>query len=284
MTAPSEKMTKEGGATLLDVAGVNVSFGGIKALTDVSISVPSHTVVGLVGPNGAGKSTFFSVVSGLRRPDSGQVTLFGEDVTRTTPQVRCRMGLGRTFQQPELFVGLTVYEHLSLAHRVRHSRSRLWKDMFTAGCLRRPPPSEVERVDQLVDLLHLADVASSQVAALPLGTTRLVEVGRALATSPSLVLLDEPLAGLDSQEAERLGEALSRTVREEKVSFLLVEHDVAMVLRLSQKICVLDFGLIIAEGTPQQIRDNPDVRAAYLGDEDVAIARRDRHNTRRAAP
>ncbi len=283
MTVPAEKLT-DGGTTLLDVEAVYVSFGGIKALTDVSISVPANTVVGLVGPNGAGKSTFFSVVSGLRRPDSGQITLFGEDVTKATPQVRCRMGLGRTFQQPELFIGLTVREHLALAHRVRHSRSRLWKDMFAAGCLRRPAPSEVERVDQLVDLLHLADVASSQVAALPLGTTRLVEVGRALATSPSLVLLDEPLAGLDSQETERLGEALSRTVREEKVSFLLVEHDVAMVLRLSQKIYVLDFGQIIAEGTPQQIRDNPNVRAAYLGDEDVAIARRDRHNTRQAAP
>jgi ABC-type branched-subunit amino acid transport system ATPase component len=282
VSARADKL--EGGTNLLDVEGIDVSFGGIKALDNVSLNVPANAIVGLVGPNGAGKSTFFSVVSGLRRPDSGYVTLFGEDVTRSTPQVRCRMGLGRTFQQPELFVGLTVREHLSLAYRVRHSRSRLWKDMFTAGCLRAPAPSEGERVDQLIDLLHLQEVSSSQVAALPLGTTRLVEVGRALATSPSLVLLDEPLAGLDSQETERLGEALSRTVHEEKVSFLLVEHDVAMVMRLSQMIYVLDFGLIIAGGTPHQIRDNPDVRAAYLGDEDVAIARRDRHNTRRNEP
>ena len=279
MTTAAEKEA-EVQATLLDVEGVSVSFGGIKALSDVSISVPAECIVGLVGPNGAGKSTFFGVVSGLRRPDSGRVTLFGEEVTKARPQVRCHMGLGRTFQQPELFVGLTVREHLALAHRVRHSPSRLWKDMLAAGCLRRPAPTEVERVDQLVDLLHLGDVASSQVAALPLGTTRLVEVGRALATSPSLVLLDEPLAGLDSQETERLGQALSRTVREEKVSFLLVEHDVAMVLRMSKKIYVLDFGLIIAEGTPQEIRDNPEVRAAYLGDEDVAIARRERRNKR----
>jgi ABC-type branched-subunit amino acid transport system ATPase component len=271
---------EEAEAVLLDVGGVSVHFGGITALSSVSLSVSANSIVGLVGPNGAGKSTFFSVVSGLRRPDSGHVALFGENVTKATPQVRCRMGLGRTFQQPELFVGLTVREHLALAHRVRHSPSRLWKDMFAAGCLRRPAPAEVERVDQLVDLLHLGDVASSQVTALPLGTTCLVEVGRALATSPSLVLLDEPLAGLDSQETERLGEALSRTVREENVSFLLVEHDVAMVLRLSQKIYVLDFGLIIAEGTPQQIRDNPVVRAAYLGDEDVAIARRERGKAR----
>ena len=271
-------------AALLDVEGVTVSFGGIKALSNVSVSVLPNAIVGLVGPNGAGKSTFFSVVSGLRRPDNGGVTLFGEEVTKATPQVRCRMGLGRTFQQPELFVGLTVREHLALAHRVRHHPSRLWKDMLTAGCLRRPERSEVERVDQLVELLHLADVVSSQVAALPLGTTRLVEVGRALATSPSLVLLDEPLAGLDPQETERLGEALSRTVKEERVSFLLVEHDVAMVLRLSQKIYVLDFGLIIAEGTPRQIRESPDVRAAYLGDEDVAIARRERHNKQDVQP
>jgi ABC-type branched-subunit amino acid transport system ATPase component len=207
--------------SLLSVDDIHVNFGGIAALSRVSLSVQAQSIVGLVGPNGAGKSTFFSVVSGLLRPDRGEVTLFGQDATKMSPQTRCRLGLGRTFQQPELFIGLTVREHLMLAYRIRHSRSRLWKDVFAAGCLRRPASAEVERVDHLIALLHLEDVAATMVDALPLGTARLVEVGRALATSPSLVLLDEPLAGLDSHETERLGEALSATVREEGVSFLL---------------------------------------------------------------
>ena len=163
-------------------------------------------------------------------------------------------------------------EHLVLAYRVRHDRSRLWKDVFTAGCLKRPDPAETERVDWLLELLSLNEVAHHAVRVLPLGTSRLVEVGRALATAPAIVLLDEPSAGLDGHETERLSGALRRTVEEEKVSLLLVEHDVGMVLSLSSEIYVLDFGSVIAQGPPAEIRDNPEVRAAYLGDEDTAFA------------
>jgi ABC-type branched-subunit amino acid transport system ATPase component len=256
---------------VLSASRVTVRFGGLTALSEVDIRIPAGALVGLVGPNGAGKTTLFGVMSGLQRPNSGEVTLLGTDVTNASSETRARMGLARTFQQPELFLGLTVREHFVLAFRVRHHRSRLWKDVFTAGCLKRPDPAETERVDALLDLLSLGDVAHQPAEALPLGTSRLVEVGRALATAPAIVLLDEPLAGLDAHEAERLAGALHRTVVEEKVSLLLVEHDVGMVLSLCSHIYVLDFGSLIAQGPPAEIRENPQVRAAYLGDEDIAI-------------
>jgi ABC-type branched-subunit amino acid transport system ATPase component len=257
---------------VLAASNVTVRFGGLTALSNVDISIPAGALVGLVGPNGAGKTTLFGVMSGLLRPSAGRVDLVGTDVTKASSETRARLGLARTFQQPELFPDLTVREHLVLAYRVRHCRSRLWKDVFTAGCLKRPDPAETERVDSLLELLSLSEVANQPTRVLPLGTSRLIEVGRALATAPAIVLLDEPSAGLDGHETERLSEALRRTVLREKVSLLLVEHDVGMVLSLSSQIYVLDFGSVIAQGPPAEIRENPQVRAAYLGDEDIAIA------------
>src|ERR1700678_4310353 len=189
-----------------------VRFCGLTALDSVSISVPPASWIGLVGPNGAGKSTLCAACSGLLKPDSGRVFLSGNDVTETSPQGRARRGLARTFQQPELFMGLTTRQHFVLAYRARHARSRLWKDMFTGASLRKPDSTEADRVQSLLTLLSLNEVADTPVDVLPLGTTRLVEVGRALATSPKVLLLDEPSAGLDQREGDRLSEALHRTV------------------------------------------------------------------------
>jgi ABC-type branched-subunit amino acid transport system ATPase component len=197
------------------------------------------------------------------------VFLAGEDVTEASPQARARLGLARTFQQPEMFMSLTVRQHLTLAYRVHINRARLWKDMFTAASLRSPDAAEKERVELLLDILSLKDVANALVDALPLGTTRLVEVGRALASGPKVVLLDEPLSGLDAKEAVRLAAAFRRTVDVEGTSLLLVEHDVAMVLSLSSHIYVLDFGQLIAQGPPDTVRNDPTVKAAYLGDSPI---------------
>lgn len=259
-------------APVLEARDVTVRFGGLTALSSVTVSVPPGSLVGLVGPNGAGKSTLFGVCSGLIRPAAGRVHLSGRDVTGASPQARARLGLARTFQQPEMFMGLTVRQHLSLAYRVRQERSRLWKDMISGAGLRRPDKQENERVESLLDLLALHDLAETVVDVLPLGTTRLVEVGRALAGGPTVVLLDEPLSGLDATEALRLADALRRTVRDEGISLLLVEHDVAMVLSLCSTIHVLDFGQLIAVGTPEAVRADPVVKAAYLGEDPVAPA------------
>jgi ABC-type branched-subunit amino acid transport system ATPase component len=238
-------------------------------LADVSISVPPATIVGLVGPNGAGKTTLFHVISGLRRPQQGQVFLRGRRITGASPARRARAGLARTFQQLELFMGLTAREHVVLGYRVRKERRRLWSDLITAGALHPESSDERDRVDYLLDLLGLTSVAKTPAASLPLGTARRVEVARALATAPSVVLLDEPSSGLDHRETAQLAAALRLVVEQEGVSMLLVEHDVAMVLGLSSAVSVLDFGVCIAEGTPEEIRDNPAVRAAYLGDDEA---------------
>jgi ABC-type branched-subunit amino acid transport system ATPase component len=255
---------------VLSATGVTVRFGGLTALSDVGLEVPTGAIIGLVGPNGAGKSTLFAVLSGLLRPVSGRVVLRGKDVTHASPQARARLGLARTFQQPELFLGLTVREHVVLAHRVRYSPHRLWRDMLDPRSLFPPGRDENERVDQLLELLDLTHVARASVGALPLGTSRLVEIARALATRPDVVLLDEPLSGLDIRESENLASVFRRVVanEEHKVSLLMVEHDVATVLSLSSRIFVLDFGELIASGTPAEIRNNAAVKSAYLGDDD----------------
>ena len=265
-TAPTEV---DAGTPALEAKNVTVRFGGLVALSDVSVTVPPATIVGLVGPNGPGKTTLFGVLSGLLHPNAGEVFLAGQKITNKSPSKRARLGLARTFQQLELFMGLSVREHIVLGYRVRNQRRRLWSDLVTAGSLHPPTDDEEARVDHLVDLLGLTSVAKTPASVLPLGTARRVEVARALATGPSVVLLDEPSSGLDGHETSQLGSALRTVVEEEHVSLLLVEHDVAMVLGLSSEVAVLDFGVRIAYGSPDQIRNDPQVRAAYLGDDEA---------------
>jgi ABC-type branched-subunit amino acid transport system ATPase component len=251
----------------LAASDVTVRFGGLVALHEVSITVPPATIVGLVGPNGAGKSTLFAALSGLRRPNSGQVWINGEEVTNASPQKRAALGLARTFQHPELFVGLTVREHLVLAHRVRHTPRRLVTDLLTFGGFRPNPKSESAAIDALLEELGLTSIAHRPALGLPLGQARLVEIGRALAREPSVLLLDEASSGLDAAETEALVPVLRRLVDQRGVSLLLVEHDVELVLNVCARVTVLDFGICIADGTPQEIQGNAAVRAAYLGEE-----------------
>jgi branched-chain amino acid transport system ATP-binding protein len=256
-----------GGSPRLECRGITVRYGGLLAVNDVSISVPAGELVGLVGPNGAGKSTLFGVVSGLVTPSRGTVLIDGEDVTRASPQLRAARGLARTFQHPEIFGGLTVRQHLVLAHRARTAKRRVWSDLFTLGSLRPADSEEKAMVDGLIESLGLVTIADRPATGLPLGLCRLVELGRALATSPTVLLLDEPSSGLDSAETGEFEETLRRMAGERGVSVLIVEHDVELVMRLCPQMHVLDFGLCIADGSPDEIRTNPHVRAAYLGEE-----------------
>lgn len=249
---------------ILAANDIVVRFGGVVALDGVTIEVPARSIVGLVGPNGAGKTTMFGVLSGLVRPRSGRVALAGVDVTRASPQRRFRLGLSRTFQRLELFGELTVRDHLVVAHRVREGRDRaFFRDLVGLGG--RPSPGEEEAVDAILELLGLDDLADRPVALLPLGTGRLVEVGRALAGEPRVMLLDEPTSGLGSHETAQLAETL-RTVHEQRdVAIVLVEHDVELVFALAETVTVLDFGKVIAQGAPAEIRGDEAVQAAYLG-------------------
>jgi branched-chain amino acid transport system ATP-binding protein len=250
---------------LLEARDVTVKFGGLTALDAVTLEVPERAIVGLLGPNGAGKTTCFGVLSGLLRPKSGRVAIEGVDVTRTSPQRRARRGVARTFQRLELFPELTVREHLVVAYRSgrRNVAVRLFLDAVGLGA--RSYPGEDDAVDGILEQLGLTRLASAPAATLPLGTGRLVEIARALATEPKVLLLDEPSSGLDASETEALV-AVFRQLRDERgISLVLVEHNVEMVLGLADHVTVLDFGKWIADGTAAEIRASAAVQAAYLG-------------------
>jgi ABC-type branched-subunit amino acid transport system ATPase component len=254
---------RPGGPALLEARDVTVTFGGLVALDDVSLAVDAGRIVGLMGPNGAGKTTLFGVLSGLLRPRTGRVLMSGDDVTSWPPQRRARQGLARTFQRLELFHELTVRQHVVLAHRVRHRRPNLLADLVGLGS--RPGPGEDEAVDSTLALLGLQRYAGTSTRALPLGTGRLVEVARAIAAGPTVLLLDEPSSGLDAAETSQLSDVLRRLRDERGIALVLVEHNVEFVLGLADDVTVLDFGIVISRGTPAEVRADPKVQAAYLG-------------------
>ena len=238
---------------LLDVRQVSVSFGGLQALSDVSIDVQVGHVTGLIGPNGAGKTTLFNVVNGLQAPNTGHIELDGRDITRRKPHQRARLGIGRTFQRLETFGSLTARENVLVAAEMRrgwaHDRSR------SPGVI----------ADEILERVGLQSVADDRVDRLPTGTARLVELGRALATQPRVLLLDEPSAGLNETETATLG-ALLREVAGSGLAVLLVEHDMSFVMGTCERIHVLDFGRIISVGSPTAVQADDTVRAAYLGE------------------
>jgi branched-chain amino acid transport system ATP-binding protein len=250
---------------ILSGTQISVNFRGLKALQQVDIQVPEGAIVGLVGPNGAGKSTLLGVLSGdvVARP--GSVSLAGRNVTGLSPEARVRHGLARTFQLPELFDELTVREHLTLPRRLAQNPARSWSDPLTGRFL-RPDAAEDEEVDELLDSLGLTQVADTPAGALPLGLSRLVEIARATASRPRVILLDEPFSGLNPAESQVLSQALAGINKSKGIAMVLVEHDVEIVFGLSERVIVLDFGVVISAGTPAEIQLDPAVRAAYLGD------------------
>lgn len=243
-------MSNRGDVRVLEVRGITVRFGGLTAVDDVSLSVPEGALNGIIGPNGAGKTTLFNVIAGIQRPDAGRVLLVGEDVTRMAPHHRARRGLGRTFQRLEVFGTLSVRENLLVAAEAPRRREA------SAN-----PDSVVNKL--LVDL-GLEDVADQLADTLPTGTQRLVELGRALALEPRLLLLDEISSGLSEYEADQVG-GLLRQLAGEHLTVVLIEHHMPFVLGLCGYIYMLDHGALVAEGTPAEVRAMPAVQEAYLG-------------------
>jgi branched-chain amino acid transport system ATP-binding protein len=245
---------------LLEACGVTVRFGGVRALSGADLAVGPAAVTGLIGPNGAGKTTLFNVVCGLQPPTAGQVRFCGQDLAGLRPHRRARLGIARTFQRLELFGSLTVRENLLAAAEGR----RRWGGGSVV------PAADAEDLLALVGLRHQADRRSDT---LPTGQARLLELGRALATRPRLLLLDEPSSGLDEAESEELGHLLVR-LADSGMGILLVEHDMDLVMAVCSRIYVLDFGAVLAVGPPEAVRADPRVRAAYLGTEDPVDAER----------
>jgi branched-chain amino acid transport system ATP-binding protein len=231
---------------ILEVRGLMMRFGGVMALSDVDMDVPVGEVTGLIGPNGAGKTTLFNVINGMLEPSSGTVRLSGVDATRFAPHRRAKLGLARTFQRLELFASLSVRDNVRVGAEL-------------AG--RRHITRAVERILARVGLLEVADRTAGE---LPTGSARLVEIARALATQPTVLLLDEPASGLGDTETAHLAQLL-RDLASEGLAILLVEHDVNFIMDVCDSIYVLNLGEVIAHGTPEDIRRNPLVLSAYLG-------------------
>ena len=237
-------------------------FDGIAALVDVSVRLAPGELVALIGPNGAGKTTLFNCLSGVLRPDSGQILMKGRELAGLPPHKRAQLGLGRTFQRIELFGGLTVREHLLVADRAQRGGASLWRDLVGRS---RPSAEERERCDDVLELVGLAEHADRPAHSLTLGTGRVVELARALVCQPDLLFLDEPSSGLDHRETDEMAAVLEQVRQGRGTAILLCEHDVAFVERLASRTYVLDCGRLIADGPTAEVLTSPEVRTAYLG-------------------
>jgi len=258
--------------SVLKLDKVTMRFGGIVAVNDLSMDVPEGQIAGLIGPNGAGKTTVFNVVTGFYMPTNGTVTFYDELLTGKQPYDICATGIARTFQNIRLFSGGTVLENVMLGCHVREKQP-WWKvvipgDIFLEALVEQ---REIRAKSMaLLEKVGLADHARAQATSLPYGSQRRLEIARALATNPRFLLLDEPAAGMNPQETLELMDFIRKLRDEHKLTILLIEHDMKVVMGVCEHIWVIDYGILIADGAADYIRKNPKVIKAYLGEEGVA--------------
>jgi ABC-type branched-subunit amino acid transport system ATPase component len=254
----------------LTATGVVVRFGGLVALDSVDVAMTPGDITGLIGPNGAGKTTMFNVICGFQVPDEGTVNLDGADITKESPPRRARLGLGRTFQRMELFSSLTVRENIALAAESAHVGDDPFSQLGVAGGGKKVTAEITAATDELLARTGLSAVADRLAGEISSGQGRLVELARALARNPRILLLDEPSSGLDAKESEAFGRLLVDLVTERRVGILMIEHDMSLVLKICDPIYVLDFGRPLMKGSPADLRASDVVRDAYLGKAGVA--------------
>jgi branched-chain amino acid transport system ATP-binding protein len=256
---------------LLETQNLTLRFGGVTAVNDVSFAIHPGESVALIGPNGAGKTSLFNCLTALYQPQQGQVLFEGQNISRLSPDKIARLGIARTFQNIELFGGLTVLENLLLG-RHRHVHVPLWQAMLGTSAWVKDEVTQIEKAERVIDLLELQLYRDRRVRGLPYGIQKLVEIGRALASEPKMLLLDEPVAGLTSDEKDELVQRLIELRSSLGLTILLVEHDLRVVASLAERIIVLEYGRKIADGSAESVRNDPAVIAAYLGVEAETLA------------
>ncbi|MFO7985507.1 MAG: ABC transporter ATP-binding protein [Desulfatiglandaceae bacterium] len=255
--------------TFFKVEHLSISFGGLEALRDINFEVEKGSIFAIIGPNGAGKTTLFNCINGIYRPNAGRIVFKDGEIQRKTPDRVAKLGIARTFQNIELFSHMSTMENL-MAGRHNHIRTGLFRGAFMWGRHSFAGREEIkhrEKVEGIIDLLDLQSVRNSFVGGLPYGTQKQVELGRALALEPELLLLDEPCAGMNSEEKQDMIFWVKDIQDELGITILLIEHDMKMVMDISERILVINFGKSITEGTPEAVQKNPEVLKAYLGED-----------------
>ena len=261
----------EPAALQLEIDGVELRFGGVQALRGVSLDVRQGIIHAVIGPNGAGKTSLLNCISGLYRPQSGSIRLYtanaeAHELTTARPSRIARWGVARAFQNIELFKHMTVLDNLMLGRHVRMKQS-VWRSFLYFGPARRQEIAHRELVEEVIDFLEIQAVRHAQVGALPYGIQKRVEVGRALCLQPAVLLLDEPMAGMNAEEKEDMARFILDVNDLAGVTVVLIEHDMEVVMDISDRVTVLDFGRKITSGSPAEVKVNPDVIEAYLGEE-----------------
>jgi branched-chain amino acid transport system ATP-binding protein len=261
---------------LLKISKITIDFGRVRALLDVSLAVRKGEIHSIIGPNGAGKTVMLNCISGLYHPQEGDIFFQGQRINHLKPHQRARLGIARTFQKIELFKGMTVLDNIRLG-RHRHLRSGILSGAIYLGKTAREEIQHRTFIEEeIIELLEIAPIRNQVVGMLPYGLQKRVELGRALALKPEIILLDEPLAGLNLEEVEDMARFILDINEAEhwKVTCVLVEHDMGVVMDISDRVFVMNFGVPIMDGTPDEVQNNPDVIKAYLGQEDLYATRR----------